>query len=1060
MFRHTLTLAAVATATLGVVACSSGAQGPATPSAAPAPLAPTASQSALGVALQQGSISQSALALYTIDLDPASLTATTTLKSARQGAANDDLYLLSIDSFLTSSSLKVVGIAATPSTIDLTWQLAHPFPAPNNIIGTPNGSTNRADLGIAGQVLFLRDVATATGNTYFGDVIAETSLVTNADAYLQPAGLLALSTTANAFPYQTLIDETAGGTGSRIGISNGGDVTGNFGSDGWTRSEFGATNDGWTGYGVLHQGQRTQRVLSLDRAALTGGFSLDVAVLAKFNDPRGGLTPAQKKANRLPPASADASLFAYRMPHGALDVERIEFLGETGGFLADTISASTLSFRVTDWDARATETAETDLANDASFTNVAQGESGTPALSVDVPGIVSDDFEPTNLADDDSGFGGDVDTDSGRPGDGLFYSRLVTKGAGSGQTPGTYTGLVRATDVEAGLSTPLTIALDGSLSPLTSNQPEPVSYQVFTIDLVSPNLPPTATITAPGAAVDSGNGVLTLTVSAYNDPDADPIQVRFDWNNDGDFADAGESFQTLDGTPPDAFNSPVFYNNATLSTETRTVPYEYTDNINTAISGSVDFTLGANQAPVVTSGSVGLATSSLVQPATFSLSSTLVVTDPEGDTITYSVFANPTSGGAQQATGIAAGALNGYNAAPVMGAWNAVNSPIAFNVRANDPLRPGAAGTLVPTSPFNGTVTAGGCALTMSAVDLALATLTTGSVVRSGVAVQPITGIRLTWTDIAGEAQYGIQRATWTAGATIASVSWATIGTAVANATSYDDTTVNASGNRYLYRVMPRCAIGGPDIATPSQMAMVALQNFESESLAVLNNALPATVLGNDWRLNSATANVAPTVPYSTVSIVDAAGGAISGARGLYIAEVHESSPSNTQGWQAFSPPGLNDRANFPNIGVSRLELNHGGNDFSGTSGYTFLTNASRPTDGLPLPAAPNTWRWVPGPALTGRTYTDNNASSFTTNCFPNITSVAGGSVVSGSTVFHFGDLAAPPAPMHPPGFSAFDASPGTFGSLNHDFIFMCSATADNSRVEGIRYDDIAWIVY
>jgi len=1051
MFRHTLTLAAVATATLGVVACSSGAQGPATPSAAPVPLAPTASQSALGVALQQGSISQSALALYTIDLDPASLTATTTLKSARQGAANDDLYLLSIDSFLTSSSLKVVGIAATPSTIDLTWQLAHPFPAPNNVTGTPNGSTNRADLGIAGQVLFLRDVPTATGNTYFGDVIAETSLVTNADAYLQPAGLLSLSTTANAFPYQTLIDETAGGTSSRVGISNGGDVTGNFGSDGWTRSEFGATNDGWTGYGVLHQGQRTQRVLSLDRAALTGGFSLDVAVLAKYNDPRGGLTPAQKKANRLPPATADASLFAYRMPHGALDVERIEFLGETGGFLADTISASTLSFRVTDWDARATETAETDLANDASFTNVAQGESGVPALSVDVPGIVTDDFEPTNLADDDTGFGGDVDADSGRPGDGLVYSRLVTKPAGSSQTPGTYTGLVRATDGEAGLATPLTIALDGSLLPLTSDQPEPVSYQVFTVELVSPNLPPTATVTAPGAAVNSGNGVLTLTVSAYSDPDSDPIDIRFDWNNDGDFADAGESFQTLDGTPPDTFNSPIFYNNATLATETRTVPYEFTDNINAAISGSVDFTLGANQAPVVTSGTVGLTTSSLPQPATFSLASTLVVTDPEGDTITFSVFANPTTGGAQQATGIAAGALNGYNAAPVMGAWNAVNSPIAFNVRANDPLRPGAAGTLVPTSPFNGTVSAGCVPASLPAIgNITLATLTTGSVLRAGTAAdQEITGIRISWGDITGEGAYGIFRGTWANGATIASVSFTQIGEVGANVTSFDDTTINKQGTRYLYRVNPRCTTGGTN-GPNSELAMVALQDFEG---AALGNTLTGISIGNGWTVNYSHANTFPTVPYSIADIISG-GNQLNGNNSWQVQEPHENGSTNTNGYVALSPPQLNDRASFAGIGTSLFEMVHRhAGTASGTTGYSVLTNTARPSDLVAVgPQAPNTWRWVET-VDSGTAYNDTSASSFTGTGTPlgqfnNILAQVTG------LSFNWGVSSTAET------FTRLNATNGTFGSANHDFIFIACTTNDNSQTENQRFDDIAWIVY
>src|SRR5207247_2009863 len=121
---------------------------------------------------------------------------------------------------------------------------------------------------------------TATGNTYFdqgatGKVIANTSLIVNADAYYTPAGLLTFAGIANTFPYKLLVDETPGGTGSRAGISNGGNVTGNFGADGWTLSELGSTTpyNKWTGFGVLQQGQTTTNTLKLDRTTLASSSS-------------------------------------------------------------------------------------------------------------------------------------------------------------------------------------------------------------------------------------------------------------------------------------------------------------------------------------------------------------------------------------------------------------------------------------------------------------------------------------------------------------------------------------------------------------------------------------------------------------------------------------------------------------------------------------------------------------------------------------------------------------------------------------------------------------------
>jgi len=455
-------------------------------------------------------LTEGAMGLYRIAVDPDAASATVELLASRGLAQTDDLYLLSIDSFLGANDFRIRSVSRNGGMLDLGWELAHPFPAPQDPAGTPNGRTNRADLGIAGRLVVLADVPSATGNSFFADggdpVVANTALVANPDAYFRPEGLVNLAAVANTFPYQALVDES-GLDGSRVGLSHGGQPTGNFGSDGWTRTELGFDNNGWTGYGVLHQGQRTRRTLSLNISALgSGAISLDVAILAKYNDPRGGQTGAQKKANRLPPAFPDPAAFAYRMPHGALDVERISYEGIDANFMVDQSSTQLLSFRVTDWDTRASETAEADLGGDLDVTTVAAGEAGPPTLAVCIPGVLGDatavqSFSPAlSLVDNDPG--GDPEPDSGQPGDTLYYALNVDKTVTSGQTAGSYTGLVRATDVEASLDTSSwRFHLDPNLAPLAVNLPRPETFQAFPVELETVTAPFSGWFYAP-----QGNG--------------------------------------------------------------------------------------------------------------------------------------------------------------------------------------------------------------------------------------------------------------------------------------------------------------------------------------------------------------------------------------------------------------------------------------------------------------------------------------------------------------------------------------------------------------------------
>ncbi|MEO7994445.1 MAG: hypothetical protein ABI743_08595, partial [bacterium] len=464
-----------------LAACQQG--GPLTP--------PTTADSpaALGTAIATPSGIEAALVIYDLAIDPQTLTGTATLSAAREAEAGQNLYLLSLGAFLQPASFQLMGVKNNGTSLAVRWRFTHPFPAPEAPSGIPT-SGNRLDLGIAGRVCFLTQVESATGNTYFGDVVVNTTGIANADGYVRPKGLLVTTGPTNTFPYQVLVDER-GANGSRLAITNGGGVVGNFGTDGWTRAKLGTGANGWTGYGVLHQGQTTEGTVDIAYdTATTGSIRLQAAILAKYDDPRGGATGTERSSNRLPPATADVTKFAYRMPHGALDIERIVYLGETTGFQAENVSSSTLRFHVSDWDARATDSTNADLSAETDVTKVAIGESGAPVLAVCIPGVLGDasalvTLDPTALVDDDSAYpNGDSGVDSGLPDDPLFYAGSVAKPAIVGQAAGTFVGLVRATDVESTLTTPLTIALKPDLTPVpAATRPEPVVYQAISVTM-------------------------------------------------------------------------------------------------------------------------------------------------------------------------------------------------------------------------------------------------------------------------------------------------------------------------------------------------------------------------------------------------------------------------------------------------------------------------------------------------------------------------------------------------------------------------------------------------
>ena len=209
------------------------------------------------------------------------------------------------------------------------------------------------------------------------------------------------------------------------------------------------------------------------------------------------------------------------------------------------------------------------------MSNVAIGESGVPSVAVSIPEVLGDSvvevFDPADLIDDDSGFGGDPGQDSGEPGDALFFSRSISKTAGSGQTSGTFTGLVRATDVAAALDrSDYYFPLDPSLIPLAGDLPEPVTYQSFEVFMGAPGNPPVAEFEI---ITPLGFDSCPVIVRAFNvnDTEMQSVTVEFDWLNDGTWTVAG----TIDSPYPETqFTSPNYAATAP-NNEMRTVPVRF-----------------------------------------------------------------------------------------------------------------------------------------------------------------------------------------------------------------------------------------------------------------------------------------------------------------------------------------------------------------------------------------------------------------------------------------------------------------------------------------------------
>lgn len=306
--------------------------------------------------------------------------------SGPQGDVFDlDLGLAAETALLNTSGMwQATSIQFIDGDLQITFLHEHPIAAPD--WGQPITTSNRADLSYTARAVFLND--TGDAHTFVGALSSGANAICgNPGALVNPDGFVFLDLSAgneivgngpfgslpedatNTFPYLLLADEAKN---NRIGVSNGGDlVDGNYDSlrGGWQQHNSGISNDSWTGFDAIHAGQTTEvKVVIAAEALLAHSFSLDVALLGKYSIPHHlvnidyRIPPPEtflgsNVASDPGPGSAEGPLdhwFAYRMPHGALDVSKIKLENDPTPLRLNS-EASPLSWKVRDWDAIAVE---------------------------------------------------------------------------------------------------------------------------------------------------------------------------------------------------------------------------------------------------------------------------------------------------------------------------------------------------------------------------------------------------------------------------------------------------------------------------------------------------------------------------------------------------------------------------------------------------------------------------------------------------------------------------------------------------------------------------------
>lgn len=355
------------------------------------------------------------------------------------------LFHLDIGQFMRAKDLEIRSFEYdVDGNLRVDYAIHHPFPPP--VFANPPNAKNRADLSFSGQLLILTDVPSGqTGvHTFYPGIVANTEAVLDADGFVDPGDLLYRDPTirATVFPYKLVVDELRN---NREGRSNDGSITGNFDQalGGWQRvnmDEFGI-NNGWTGYDVLHQGQTATGSFTLSQSALAAGrLSTELAVLIKYQDPK-GTVPILNPLVRFPQDQpADLNVFAYHPLFGAIDASVVT-VGAIEGFLSTGGGTmSTIEVAVRDWDALAPETGEPNVGEDPNLLTIQGNASGKPVVEASVPALSDTVFLSQVFAVGD-----------GKPGNELQYQVTIANDKGTAPA-GPVAGLLRVTDPEHLLS--------------------------------------------------------------------------------------------------------------------------------------------------------------------------------------------------------------------------------------------------------------------------------------------------------------------------------------------------------------------------------------------------------------------------------------------------------------------------------------------------------------------------------------------------------------------------------------------------------------------------------
>jgi|GEM_PF-5743486 len=361
---------------------------------------------------------------WTVRLDPASLVADVTMQREAMAQPPQALgYQIEIADFLAPRDFEVTAVRrGLGDALEVLWRHRHPFPAPN--LANPITAKNRADLGYTGYLVLVSD--TITGS-FFGNTLAVSSADAIAPDVYVPIGDLRnpASPEDRLFPAWLLVDEVRD---SRENVSNNGVMAGSYDvpGGGWQQSNLGASGIDWTGFDYLHGGQSTTGMFSFHLPPATGAIEFEIAILAKWTDPRGqgGMT------RRLPPSPADVSAFAYRLPYSALDQSQIIAPGVLE-FDATGATPTNIATAIRDWDAQASQAVSANLGAESDVSLIQPNAQGSATVRLEIFGQPPLTF-PT--------VGG-----TGAPLDPFRYGASVSPGA---LTPGTSWGLIEAVDPE------------------------------------------------------------------------------------------------------------------------------------------------------------------------------------------------------------------------------------------------------------------------------------------------------------------------------------------------------------------------------------------------------------------------------------------------------------------------------------------------------------------------------------------------------------------------------------------------------------------------------------